>query len=141
MYDTYWAFYLPAVVYAFGAFFVKQFMDGLPDSLGESAKIDGASEVKIFVKIYAPLCGPIIATMVILQFMGYYNDLYGPLLYLKSRPKFNLPFAMAMYNSRMRESYGVMFALAALSTLPIMAIFLFFQRYIVESIAVTGIKQ
>lgn len=141
IHDTYWAYYLTSLMYAFGTFFVKQFMDGLPNSLGESARIDGANRLKIFTRIFLPLCGPIIATLVILQFMGYYNDIYGVLIYLRTKSKYNLAYAIAMYNSKNRNAFGITFALASLSTVPIMTVFLIFQRYIVQSIAVSGIKQ
>ena len=141
LYNTYLVYFIPAVGNTFGMFFFKQFLDNMPNSLGESAKIDGANDFIIFLRIYLPLCGPIIATLVIMSFMGYYNDLFTALLYLESREKFNLQRVLAMYGGQYRDANGVNFAMVVMSTAPILAVFLIFQRHIVGSIAVTGIKQ
>jgi len=141
--DTYWVFYLPAMNYAFGTFLAKQFMDQLPDSLREAAIIDGAREVAVFARIYFALCTPIIATLIILQFLGVWNDLLWPLLALNSPDKYTIQLGLAMftYNQGLNQLPAVIMAATTVSLVPVLLIYIFLQRYIVESIALTGIKQ
>lgn len=141
--DTYWVFYLPAINYAFGTFLAKQFMDQLPDSLREAAIIDGAREFTVFARIYFALCTPIIATLVILQFLGVWNDLLWPLLALNTPDKYTIQLGLAMftYNQGMNQLPAVIMAATTVSLLPVLIVYIFLQRYIVESIALTGIKQ
>lgn len=141
--DSYLAFYIPAVNYAFGTFLSKAFIDQLPSSLREAGIIDGAREGTVFWKIYFPLCVPIIATMVILQFLGVWNDLLWPLLVLNSPEKYTIQLGIAMftYNQGAGNLPSIMMAATTVSLIPVMVIYWFLQRYIVESIALTGIKQ
>lgn len=141
--DSYWAFYLPAIVYGFGTFLAKQFMDQLPYSLREAAIVDGASEFTTFTRIFLPLCGPIIATMVILHFLGVWNDFLWPLLVLHDPDNYTVQIGMAMftYNKGEGDYIALIMAATTISLVPILALYLFLQRYIIESIALSGIKQ
>ncbi|WP_409348103.1 carbohydrate ABC transporter permease [Paenibacillus gyeongsangnamensis] len=141
--DTYWAFYLPAMHYAFGTFMAKAFIDQLPSSLREAAIIDGAGEFSVFGKIYFPLCTPIVATMIILLFLGVWNDLLWPLLALKSPAKYTIQLGLAMftYNNGINKLPSIIMAATTVSLVPVVVVYLFLQRYIIESIALTGIKQ
>ncbi|MFY0759729.1 carbohydrate ABC transporter permease [Metabacillus dongyingensis] len=140
--DTYWAFYLPALNYAFGTFLAKAFIDQLPGSLREAAIIDGANEFTVFLRIYLPLCIPILATMVILQFLGVWNDLLWPLLALKSPDKYTIQLGLAMFTyNKDIPLPSIILAATSVSLVPIVAVYLFLQKYIVESIALSGIKQ
>lgn len=141
--DTYWAFYLPALNYAFGTFLAKQFMDQLPGTLREAAIIDGANEWLVFWRVYFPLCTPIVATIIILQFLGVWNDLLWPLLVLSDAAKYTIQLGLAMftYNQGLNRMPAIIMAATTVSLLPVLILYLFLQRYIVESIALTGIKQ
>ncbi|WP_458121247.1 carbohydrate ABC transporter permease [Paenibacillus sp. Z6-24] len=141
--DTYWVFFLPALNYAFGTFLCKQFIDGLPGELREAALIDGASEYGIFPRIYLPLCMPIFATMVILQFLGVWNELIWPLLALNNPDKYTIQLGLAMfnYNNGSRQMPSIIMAATCISLIPVLVLYMFLQKYIVESIATTGIKQ
>ncbi|MEF3303774.1 carbohydrate ABC transporter permease [Paenibacillus sp. GYB003] len=141
--DSYWAFYLPALNYAFGTFLAKAFFDQLPSALREAGIIDGAREFTVFSQIYLPLCTPIIATMVILLFLGVWNEMLWPLLVLKSASKYTIQIGLAMftYNNGINQQPAIIMAATAVSLVPIVVIYLFLQRYIIESIALTGIKQ
>ncbi len=148
MINSYWAFYLPAVSYAFGTFFVKQFMDTLPDSLREAAITDGAGEFRVFWNIYLPLCGTLIATLIILQFLANWNNLLWPLIVLNKPAKYTIQIGLAMFKSSVGEvgvsgnPYpAVTMAGTVLSIIPVLIVYLFLQKYIVQSIALTGIKQ
>ncbi|WP_235782051.1 carbohydrate ABC transporter permease [Paenibacillus senegalensis] len=141
--DTYWAFYFPALNYAFGTFLAKAFIDQLPSTLREAGVIDGAKESTVFWKIYFPLCTPIIATMIILLFLGVWNDMLWPLLALKSADKYTIQIGLAMftYNNGVNQLPAIIMAATTVSLIPVVAVYLFLQRYIIESIALTGIKQ
>ncbi|MFC5653316.1 carbohydrate ABC transporter permease [Paenibacillus solisilvae] len=141
--DSYWAFYLPALNYAFGTFLAKAFIDQLPSGLREAGVIDGANEFTVFGKIYFPICTPIVATLVILLFLGVWNDLLWPLLVLKSASKFTIQLGLAMftYNNGINRFPSIIMAATIVSLVPVIFVYLFLQRYIIESIALSGIKQ
>ena len=142
MLNTYWPLILGGFAYVYGIYFARQFISDIPDSLREAAVIDGAGEWRIFVKIIAPLCGPLIATLCILQVLNNWNSYLWPLIVISSREKHLIPVGVSMFNSAQQAIYyGPRMAVALLSALPLILIFLFFQKYIVESIAVSGIKQ
>lgn len=140
--DTYWAFYLPALNYAFGTFLAKSFIDQIPSTLREAAIIDGAGEFHVFFKIYFPLCVPIIATMVILQFLAVWNDLLWPLLALKTPDKYTIQLGLAMFTYNKGQALpSIIMAATTVSLIPVITLYIFLQRYIIESIALSGIKQ
>lgn len=146
--NSYMAFYLPAASYAFGTFLVKQYMDTLPDSLREAAIIDGAGEYRIFWSIYLPLSGTLIATLVILQFLANWNNLLWPLIVLNDPTKYTMQIGLAMFKSSVGEVGvsgnpfpAVTMAGTVLSVVPVLIVYLFLQRYIVQSVALSGIKQ
>lgn len=144
--DSYWAFWLPAFAYVFGTFFVKQYMDSVPDSLRESAHLDGAGELRIALQIYLPLCGALIATLVVLLFLGVWNDFMWPMLILSSPRKYTLQLGIAMFSMNQGSSStsslpAVRLAITCVSIIPILILYLFLQRFIVESIALSGMKQ
>nr|WP_232278877.1 carbohydrate ABC transporter permease [Paenibacillus sp. 481] len=141
--DTYWAFYLPALNYAFGTFLAKSFIDQLPTSLREAGIIDGAGEGSVFWRIYFPLCMPIVVTLVILQFLHIWNDLLWPLLVLSTSDKYTIQLGVAMFTYARGNNVtpSIVMAAATVSLVPALLMYLFLQKYIVESIAYTGIKQ
>lgn len=141
--DTYWALFLPAIVYPFGTYLAKQFFDTLPDALREAARIDGAGETSIFLRVYMPLCGALTATLSILQFLESWNDLLWPLLTLNSVSKFNIQIGIStfMVEKINQPMPAIIMAITAISVVPILVVYLFLQRYIVEGIAMQGIKQ
>ena len=139
--DSYWAFYLPALNYAFGTFLAKSFIDQIPSSLREAAIIDGAGELKVFFKIFVPLCIPIIATMVILQFLAVWNDLLWPLLALKTPDKYTIQLGLAMFTYNKDQALpSIVLAATTVSLIPVITLYIFLQRYILESIALSGVK-
>lgn len=140
--DTYWAFYLPALNYAFGTFLAKSFIDQIPRTLREAAIIDGAGEFQVFFRIYFPLCFPIIATMIILQFLAVWNDLLWPLLALKTPSKYTIQLGLAMFTYNKSQALpSIIMAATTVSLIPVVTLYIFLQRYIIESIALSGIKQ
>lgn len=140
--DTFWPVILPSILYGFGVFLAKQFFDQIPDSLREAAQIDGASEFRTFFQVYAPLAGPITATLVILSFMGNWNEFVWPLVVLNSERLHTIPLFLASFSLENGTSLaGMTMALATMSVLPIIIVFVFLQRYIIQSIALSGLKE
>src|SRR6185437_5895102 len=143
--NNYWAFYLQALSYPFGAFLMKQFFDGLPGDLRESAILDGAGEFRVLWSIYIPLSKGIMATIIVLLFLAHWNSFLWPLILLTDPAKYTIQIGIANFNASMGGGTSVALpsvnmAAAVLSLVPVLIVYLFFQKYIVESIANTGIK-
>lgn len=140
--DTYWPLILGAGAYVYGIFFARQNMDAIPDSLRESAYIDGANEWKIFFRIIIPLSKPIIATLSILQVLSNWNSYLWPLVVLRTSSLRTIAVGVAAFNSQQDQViYGPRMAVAVVSAIPLTIMYLFLQKYIVQSVAVSGIKE
>jgi multiple sugar transport system permease protein len=126
----------------FMMFFIRQFMNGISDEFVEAAKIDGASLFGIFIKIMLPMVKPAIAAQLILWFLGIWNDYLGPRIYLSTPEKKTIQLMMADFNAFyvIQSDYPLIMAAALIVMVPILIVFLVFQRYFVESLNFTGIK-
>ena len=124
-------------------FFVKTFCDGLPDDLFEAAKVDGAKTLTIYWKVYFPLLTPIIATIVVLDAINQWNDLLWPMIVLTEQNNYTVQIGLQMYNSGAAGTAhaGTALALSVISIIPLSLIYIFCQKYIVQSIAFSGMKQ
>nr|WP_077625147.1 carbohydrate ABC transporter permease [Sediminibacillus massiliensis] len=139
--NTFWPLILPPIINGMLIFLCKQFFDQLPDTLREAAQIDGAGEFKIFLRVYLPLAGPIAATMVILAFIWSWNDFMWPLVVLNNQELHTVPLYLASFSLENGTSLGgLTMALGTVSVLPIIVLYLFLQRYIIQSIALSGVK-
>lgn len=139
--NTYLPLILTVPMMGFGVLLTKQYMDSLPNSLREAAWIDGAGEFKIFFKIFIPLSGPMIATIIILVFMGSWNDFLWPLVVLTSQKLQTIPIYLSKFSMEDGTAYaGLSMALSSMSIIPVIIVFLFFQKYIIRSVALSGIK-
>lgn len=133
--------WLPFLAAPFGVFLMRQYILGLPDELIQAARVDGASELGIFVRVVMPLCGPALATVGILTFLGSWNNFLWPLVVATKEEKYTLPVALALYAVGQNSTdYGLLLAGAVVVVLPIIAVFLLLQRHILQGIATTGIK-
>jgi len=133
--------FLPFLAAPFGVFLMRQFIMGLPDELIQAARIDGAGELRIFFSVILPLCGPALATLGILTFLGSWNNFLWPLVVAQTEDKFTLPVALALYAvGQNATQYGLLLAGAVVVVIPVIAVFLALQRYIMQGIAMTGIK-
>jgi ABC-type glycerol-3-phosphate transport system permease component len=142
MINTYWPLMLGAPGYVYGVFFARQNIMTIPDSLRESAYIDGAREWKIFLRIILPLCKPVVAALSILQVLNNWNSYLWPLVVLRNRQLQVISVGIAYFNSGENASYyAPKMAVAVLSSLPLIIIFLALQKNIVQSMAMSGIKQ
>ncbi|MFC5448934.1 carbohydrate ABC transporter permease [Paenibacillus aestuarii] len=139
--NTFVGVILPTLAYPFGVFLVKQFMDSLPNELGEAAKMDGAHHFRIFLKIYLPLTAPIMATLSIITVMQKWNELLWPLLILSKSSMYTVSIGVANYTLGPNGTYiGSSLALATLTIIPMVALFLILQRYVIQSVASSGLK-
>ncbi len=141
MVNSYWPLILTVPMMGFAILLTKQYMDALPHSLREAAWIDGAGEFSIFFRVFLPLSGPMIATLIILVFMSSWNDFLWPLVILTSQKLQTIPIYLSKFSMEDGTTYaGLSMALSAMSILPVIVIFLFLQKYIIQSVALSGIK-
>jgi multiple sugar transport system permease protein len=119
---------------------MRQFFLSLPKDLEDAARIDGASEWRIFRRIMAPLAAPALLTLGLFHFQGNWNDLIWPLIMTSDIDNATLPAGLALFAGSQSTEYSVVMAGSVLALLPVVVLFLFVQRSFVESIATTGAK-
>ncbi len=138
--------YLPLIIprfcgQAFFIFMIMQFIRGIPRELDEAAEIDGCSKIGIFFRIILPLIQPALITAAIFSFYWAWEDFQGPLIYLTNPKLFTISVALrASADPNSVTNWGAIFAMASLSLVPVFAVFIFFQRYLVQGISTTGLK-
>ena len=140
IYGTYWGVILPTASAAFGIFLARQFFIGIPDEIIEAARIDGAGPLRIFIQVVLPLSKPLIAVLILLTLMGTWNDFAWPLIALKDNELYTLPIGLLYLKNQTSPDYNSIMALALISVLPMVILFLIFQRYFVQGFARSGIK-
>lgn len=123
----------------FGMFLMRQFYLNIPDDLAHAAKIDGCGPLRTYVMIMLPISQNLLATVFLLTFLANWDDLITPLIYLNDKMLFTLPLAISLLNST-NEDWTYQMAAACLATLPVLVVFLFSQRWLVNSITMSGIK-
>jgi multiple sugar transport system permease protein len=138
--NTFWAVSLPQIPTAIAVFIFKQFFDGLPRELDEVARVDGASFWRAYRRIIMPLARPAVAAVAIFTFVWSWNDLLWPLLVLSNPDIMTIPVGLATVQGSFGIRYADTMASAILGAIPLVAVFLLFQRQIVEGIAGTGLK-
>lgn len=141
MVNTYGGLVLPFLAQAFGVFLMRQFMLSIPDDLLEAARIDGASELRIFWQIVLPLCRPALATLGILTFLASWNNFLWPLVVATTENRYTLPVALALYSiGQNRARYDLLLAGSVVIVVPVLIVFILLQRHFVRGIATTGLK-
>ena len=138
--NTYWGMIIPAAATPTGVFILRQYMLTIPDELLESARIDGASEFRIFLRIILPLARPALAVVAIFSVMWRWNDFLWPLIVAQDQKLYTLPVALAILNGQLVVPYNVVLAMSVLSILPVLFMFVFLQRQIIQGISQTGLK-
>lgn len=139
--DTWYPLIVPGLAGAFGVFLARQFIEKIPDSLIECAKIEGCGEWRIFFSMILPLSKPLLATLGILTFLGSWNSFMGPLIILLDEKKYTLPLVIAMLQGRFPGKDNIQMAGAMISILPVLILFFLFQKQIVQSLASSGLKE
>jgi ABC-type glycerol-3-phosphate transport system permease component len=138
--DTYSALILPHMLSAYAIFLFRQFMFTIPNELIDAARIDSAGEWYLFHRIILPLCGPVLATTISFYFMWNWNDFLWPLIVITSGKRAMLPVALATFVEQHGTDFGLVMAGATLAVIPVLVIFIALQRYVVQGIALTGLK-
>ena len=139
--NTYPGLILPFLVGPFGVFLTRQFMFGIPDELLEAARIDGANEWRTYWQVVIPITVPVLATLGILTFLGSWNNFIYPLVMAQEPEMYTLPVALATFATGDHQAdHGMLMAGSVVLVIPILVIFILFQRWITEGIATTGLK-
>ena len=138
--DTLWSLVVPGAAGAFGVFFMRQFFLAIPRELEEVALIDGANAWTIFTRIILPNAKPALATLTVLSFLANWNDFIWPLYVLFSPERLTLPAGLKLLQGAYTTDYPVIMAGATLASLPVLVLYIFVQRYVIEGVARSGIK-
>jgi len=138
--NTWYAIILPGLANALGVFFMRQNMLSVPSELLEAARIDGASEGRIFLQVVLPIMQPALAAVSIVLFLFQWNDFLWPLLVLTARESYTIPVALGTLVGLTRVSWGGIMVGTAIATVPFLVMFLFLQRYFVAGITAGAVK-
>jgi len=138
--DSHLALIIPGLYSTFGIFLMRQFMSTVPNELREAAIVDGCGEFRTFWSIILPQCKPALAALGIFTFMWNWDNFLWPLIVLNSENNFTLPVGLSMFSQQWWTNYGLVMAGATISVIPILIVFLIFQRHFIEGIVLTGLK-
>jgi len=138
--DSYQGVIAPGLSGVFGVFFLRQFFQSIPRELEEAARIDGANTWTTFVRVVLPLAQGALATLAVITFLESWNSFLWPLLILNDREMQTLPVGLATLQGQYTFDYGKLMAGATVTAVPVLIIYAFLQRYIVQSVAMTGLK-
>jgi alpha-1,4-digalacturonate transport system permease protein len=138
--NSIWGAIIPRVAEVFGVFVVRQFMLTIPDELLEAARLDGASEFQIFRRVVLPLSKPAIGVIVIFTALWRWNDFEWPIVVLQDREAYTVQLGLVLLKSFDAVDWNAIMAMALLSVLPVIVVFVAFQRYFIQAIANTGLK-
>jgi multiple sugar transport system permease protein len=140
LYNTLWALILPGIFTAFGTFLFRQYFTTIPNELIEASKLDGCSHYRTFLRIILPLALPIISTLIIISFVGTWNNYENALVFLSNKNLFTIPLGLLQFQNEDQTNYGAIMAASVISILPIFLVFMSLQKYFVKSIATAGLK-
>lgn len=138
--NSLWGLIVFSALDAFGIFMLRQFVDSIPNELLDAARIDGASEWQIYLRIVLPQLGPALATLGVLNFMGNWNAYLWPMVVITKIERRTLPIILTWYNSQHGSNPGITNAATVMVILPILFVFLYFQRWIVRGFTMSGLK-
>ncbi len=140
LYNKLWGLIIPAVASPTAVFLVKQYYVGIPDAYMEAARIDGAPERKIFLRIMLPLAKPVISVLCIFSFMWRWNDYLWPKLVINSKTKYTIQLALANFSGEYSVDWNSLLAMSVISMIPVIIVFISLQKYIIGGITAGGVK-
>ena len=140
IHDTLWAVILPSAAWPFGVFLLKQFSEGIPGEMLEAARIDGANETRTFLTIVLPMIKAGIGALAIFTFISVWNDYFLQLIMLFSRTKLTVSLGIATLQAELSNDFGLIMAGATLGSIPIISVFLVFQKYFTKGITMGAVK-
>jgi multiple sugar transport system permease protein len=138
--NTYWGVIIPSLASIFGIFLIRQYAIAIPDDLLDAARIDGASEARIYRTVVVPTIVPILATLAIWTFLTTWNDFMWPLIVLSDERRYTLPVALASLVGEHVQDTELMMAGSVLTVLPVLLVFLFLQRYYIQGVMAGSVK-
>ncbi|MDQ3244038.1 MAG: carbohydrate ABC transporter permease [Gemmatimonadota bacterium] len=138
--NTYWGVIIPGMASIFGIFLVRQYALAIPDEMLDAARVDGASEFRIFRSIVVPGIVPILATLSIWTFLATWNDFMWPLIVLSDESHYTLPVALANLSGEHVQDTELMMAGSVITVIPVMLVFLFLQRYYIQGVMAGSVK-
>ncbi|PZA06535.1 MULTISPECIES: carbohydrate ABC transporter permease [unclassified Meiothermus] len=138
--NTYWGLLFPGLMSAFGVFLLRQFFQTLPSDLLDAGRIDGLSEFGVFWRVAFPLVRPALAALGIFTFLGNWNSFLWPLVIVQTAEMRTLPVGVALFSGEAGTAWNLIMAASSLAVLPVLLVFLFFQRQIIEGVVLTGVK-
>jgi multiple sugar transport system permease protein len=138
--NTYWGVIIPGLASIFGIFLVRQYALSIPDEMLDAARVDGASEFRIFWSIVVPGILPILATLAIWTFLATWNDFMWPLIVLSDESHYTLPVALANLSGEHVQDTELMMAGSVITVIPVMLVFLFLQRYYIQGVMAGSVK-
>ncbi|MEP6691764.1 MAG: carbohydrate ABC transporter permease [Gemmatimonadaceae bacterium] len=139
--NTYWGVIIPGLASIFGIFLIRQYALAIPDDLLDAARIDGASELRVYRSVVLPVIAPILATLAIWTFLATWNDFMWPLIVLSDERRFTLPVALANLSGEHVQDTELMMAGSVVTIIPVLIAFLALQRYYVAGIMVGSVKE
>ena len=140
LYDTMWAVILPIVGWPFGVFLLKQFAEGIPNEMVEACRVDGASEWRTFTDVMFPMIKPGVGACAIFTFINSWNDYFMQLIMLTASKNLTISLGIATMQGESSTDYGLLMAGAALASVPIIIVFLIFQKYFTKGITMGAVK-
>jgi len=138
--NTYWGVIVPGMASIFGIFLIRQYALSIPDDLLDAARVDGASELRLYRSIVLPTIVPILATLAIWTFLSSWNDFMWPLIVLSEETRWTLPVALANLSGEHVQDLELMMASSVLTVLPVLLVFLFLQRYYIQGVIMGSVK-
>jgi ABC-type glycerol-3-phosphate transport system permease component len=138
--NSMWGIMFPGIMTGFGTFLMRQFFEGVPDDYIHAARIDGLNEFQIWWRIAMPLVTPALSALAIFTFLGNWTAFLWPLIATNNRDLYTLPVGLASFSGEFATEWEMVMAGASLATLPTLAFFLIFQRYIIRGVMLTGVK-
>jgi multiple sugar transport system permease protein len=138
--DSYWGLLFPGLIPGFGVFLMRQFFQTLPRDLFDAGRIDGVSEFGLFLRIGLPLVGPGLAALGIFAFIGNWNAFLWPLIVVQSASMRTVPVGIALFSGEAGAAWHLIMATSALAIIPVLLVFIIFQRQIIEGVVLTGVK-
>jgi multiple sugar transport system permease protein len=139
--NTYWGVVIPTMASIFGIFLIRQYAFSIPDALLDAARMDGASEARIYVSVVLPVIMPILATLAIWTFLTTWNDFMWPLIVLSDDSKYTLPVALANLSGEHVQDTELMMAGSVLTVLPVLLVFIFLQRFYIAGVMMGSVKE
>jgi len=138
--DSYWGIMFPGIMTGFGTFLMRQFFQGVPDELLDAARIDGLNEFQIWWKVAMPLVKPAISALAIFTFIGNWNAFLWPLIVISETKLYTLPVGLAFFSGEFQTEWEMVMTGASVATIPVLIVFLIFQKQIIKGIALSGLK-